>query len=118
MQLPARPEFGRVIRVGGAAVALRQGFSFQEIDELRLAIDETIILLLDGVAPQDNIVATFRFRPEHLELEVSTTNPGSYQGEAVARFSELTTPLLSRAEIDSDQGRIVIEKTSAVSATA
>ncbi|NDH75559.1 MAG: hypothetical protein EBY52_02160, partial [Actinobacteria bacterium] len=48
LRIPARPEYGRVVRVGGAALGMRQGLSFADIDELRLAVDEAV-----GVDPVD-----------------------------------------------------------------
>ena len=63
LRIPAQPEYGRIVRVGGAALGIRQGLSFAEIDELRLAIDEAVILLLDGSDADDDteLVTTFRF---------------------------------------------------------
>lgn len=118
LQVPARPEFGRVIRVGGAALALRQGLSFNEIDELRLAVDEAVILLLDGVPSDAHIAATFRFEPEQLELELISSKPGTFTNDAVARFNDLTAGLLSDVTVDPTSGRVVIEKRSGVSAAA
>jgi len=118
LQVPARPQFGRVIRVGGAALALRQGLSFNEIDELRLAVDEAVILLLDGVPAGASIAATFRFEPEQLELEMTTSVPGTFDPQAVARFNDLTAGLLSDATVDSQAGRVIIEKRSGASAAA
>jgi len=118
LQVPARPQFGRVIRVGGAALALRQGLSFNEIDELRLAVDEAVILLLEGVPADAYIAATFRFEPEQLELEMISSVPGTFDAQAVARFRDITAGLLSKSEIDAAAGRVVIEKRSGVSAAA
>ena len=36
LRLPARAEYGRIVRVGAAALGIRQGLSFSEIDDLRL----------------------------------------------------------------------------------
>ena len=58
--MPARPSYGRVVRVGAAALVLRQGMSFAEIDDVRLAIDESMILLLDGTDGEGVIDCVFR----------------------------------------------------------
>ncbi len=50
LRLPARPEYGRIARIGAASLGLRQGMSFGEIDDLRRVVDETFALLLDGCA--------------------------------------------------------------------
>ena len=44
--LPAEPDYGRIARVAASSLALRLGFSFAEIEDLRLAVDEMVILLM------------------------------------------------------------------------
>lgn len=44
--IPAHHAYGRIARIATAALALRLGFSYREVQDLRLAIDEALILLL------------------------------------------------------------------------
>ena len=53
LRVPASVGHARVVRVGAAAVALRQGMSFTEIDELRSAVDQATELLLEQPAADD-----------------------------------------------------------------
>lgn len=46
LAIPAHHEYGRIARIATAALALRLGFSYREVQDLRLAVDETLILLL------------------------------------------------------------------------
>lgn len=51
LRLPGKAEYGRVARVGAAHLAHRRGFALAEIDDLRMAIDEAVIMLL-GPSPR------------------------------------------------------------------
>ncbi len=111
LRVPARPEFGRLVRVGGAALGLRQGLSFTEIDELRLAIDEAVILLLDGASDDDEIEAAFRFDGERLELEIRSEGATALSDSAVGRFDEICGPLIDAYDIEPAQAWIRMRKT-------
>ena len=115
LRVPARPEFGRIVRVGGAALGIRQGLSFTEIDELRLAIDEAVILLLDGAPTggDGELAATFRFDGERLELEFRGTEGGALSDAAVDRFDELCGPLIDDYDIDPGHRWLRLRKTPA-----
>jgi serine/threonine-protein kinase RsbW len=47
VKVPARPEFVHVFRSVIASVAARADFTYDEIDDLRLAVDEACAQLLD-----------------------------------------------------------------------
>ncbi|MEM9204056.1 MAG: hypothetical protein AAGC53_20640 [Actinomycetota bacterium] len=112
LRVPARPEYGRIVRVGGAALGIRQGLSFTEIDELRLAIDEAIILLLDGDVDSDReIDATFRFDGERLELELRNNGRTDLTSAAVDRFDEICSPLIDDYDIDPASAWLRLRKT-------
>jgi hypothetical protein len=113
LRVPARPEFGRIVRVGGAALGLRQGLSFTEIDELRLAIDEAVILLLDQASDDGEIEAAFRFLGDHLELEMHTEATEQLSDAAVDRFDEICGPLIDDYDIDPQRAWLRLRKTPA-----
>jgi serine/threonine-protein kinase RsbW len=46
VEIPARPEFVRVLRAVAAAVAARMEFPYDTIDDLRMAVDEACAELL------------------------------------------------------------------------
>lgn len=113
LRVPAEAEFGRVVRVGGAAVAIRQGLSFTEIDELRLAIDESVILLLDGASEGSELLVVFRFTEAHLELEINCADTKPLTDEAIARFDGICSPLLDSYDLDPERGRLTLHKSAA-----
>lgn len=48
LAVPATPEFLRLARVTASGVASRLGFSYDEVEDLRLAIDELCFALTGG----------------------------------------------------------------------
>ena len=46
LTLPADPRYGRVARVAATGIGMRLGLEWPDIQDLGLAIDETVILLL------------------------------------------------------------------------
>jgi hypothetical protein len=49
LDVPAEPRFARVVRVAVAAAAVQQGLEVAAVEDLRIAVDESLILLLrDG----------------------------------------------------------------------
>ena len=110
LRIPARPPYGRVVRVGAAALALRQGMSFTEIDDVRLAIDELMILLLEGVNGECEIDCVFRMIDGLFELEARSTGDCPISAEAISRFEELAAGLLDDYDVDPDQGWLRIRK--------
>ncbi len=113
--IPARPEYGRIVRVGAAALGLRQSMSFSEIDDLRLAIDEAMILLLDGltVDTETNIDIVFRVDDGHLELEAGRSTRSQLRDAAVQRFDSITSGLIDDYDVDLERGWLRLTKTAA-----
>ena len=115
LRVPARAPYARIVRVGAAALALRHGMSFGEIDDLRLAIDEAMIVLLDGL-PDDHdsdIDVVFRITDGRFELE-ATRGEGEDVGEAaVHRFDAIASGLVDDYDIDSSHAWLRLRKTPA-----
>ena len=111
LKVPASAAYARVLRVGAAAVALRQGMSFAEIDELRAAIDEAIELLLEQPAEHDAaIVCVFRAGSGCLEVEARRTDGASVATTAAARFKKAVGASNVTAAVESERGRLLMRK--------
>ncbi len=99
--------------MSGAALALRRGLSLAAVEDLRLAIDEALILLL-GHGDQDGSVdLEFLLDPNAISIEFVPNfaeGPPDLSSEAVERFVELASPLLTTFDIDSDSGVVRLHK--------
>lgn len=121
LRVPARAPYARLVRVGAAALALRQGMGFGEIDDLRLAIDEAMIVLLDGIdddgtgeGDEIDIDVVFRVDEGRFELEATRGSSGAVSEAAVHRFDAIAGGLIDDYDIDPAHGWLRLRKTPAV----
>ena len=91
---PALPEFLRLARVTAAGRASRLGFSFDEVEDLRLAIDELCYGVTGSTGRDGTVNVRFVLGPGSLRIEGS----GHFsEGEAATDFalSELSEVILT-----------------------
>ena len=108
LRLPAGTAYGRVARVTTAAIARRRGFTYREVEDLRLAIDEAIIALIDDRDPGAAVDLTYTVEGDAVGITVdgATDRPP----EAVSRFHTLVTALVDQATLDLDAGHVTLYK--------
>lgn len=58
--IPASTRHIRVARTVAASIAADLDFSADQIEELRIAVDEVVSLLVDGAAPDTDVAIRFR----------------------------------------------------------
>lgn len=109
LSLPATGPYGRIARMSGAALALRRGLSLAAVEDLRLAIDEALILLLDRGDHTGSVDLEFGLEPNAISIELVPNfddGPPDLDSDSIERFVELAGPLLSTFEIDSSTGTL------------
>ncbi|MBO0747700.1 MAG: hypothetical protein J2O47_05085 [Acidimicrobiaceae bacterium] len=91
--MPARPEFLRLARVTAAGLASRLGFSFDEVEDLRLAIDE-LCYGMTGAEGRDGVVRVrYLLAPDQLVVEGEAHIPDPPEVDH-SRLSELSEVIL------------------------
>ena len=108
LRLPAGTGYGRVARVTTAAIARRHGFTYREVEDLRLAIDEAIIALIDDDDP--DAAVDLHYRIDDGEVTIVVDGASDRPPEAVSRFHTLVTALVDRADLDLTAGRVRLTK--------
>ena len=111
--LPAEPDYGRIARVAASSLALRLGFSFAEIEDLRIAIDEMVILLLRPEGAPGEITIEFSIEPDALVVEAhSTAGEGQHWLNTGARhrFEQLVGDIVDEHEVDELASRVRLVK--------
>ncbi len=74
---PARPEFVSVARLTAATVAARLGFTYDEIEDVKIAVAEACAsLIVPGTDPGHPMKVRFLLGPETLEISVEAKAPG------------------------------------------
>ncbi len=69
IQTPAVPRYVAVIRLTAAAVTSRLGFTLDEVEDLKLAVDEAISLLIESAAPAAAVAVDFDVNSASLRVE-------------------------------------------------
>jgi serine/threonine-protein kinase RsbW len=69
--LPADPGYLALIRTTTAALAARLDFTLDEIEDLRIAIDEACALLLTDCIPGTTLRCTFELLDDTIEVDVT-----------------------------------------------
>lgn len=99
LSVPARPELLRLTRVTAAGLASRLGFSFDEVEDLRLAIDELCYGLTGPQGRPGTVEIRYDLSPECLIVE----GEGRFDdARPPAALSELSEIMLS-ALVDEHQ---------------
>src|SRR3954469_23541582 len=68
MAVPATPEFLRLARVTAAGLASRLGFTFDDVDDLRLAIDELCFALIGSKRRMGTVQLRYLAQGSQLEI--------------------------------------------------
>jgi len=75
--IPARAEFVSVARLTAAVVAGRQGFTYDEIEDLKIAVGEACTsLIVSGTTPGHPLRIRFRTEPNLLEIGIAARGAG------------------------------------------
>ena len=110
VSVPARPELVRVLRSVVGGVAARLDLSYDEIDDLRIAVDEACATLLEVGSSEGRL--SLELRPAQNGLTMTATAesdglgwPSDAQGSLAWR---VLTALMDEAEFETTEGHLVI----------
>ena len=113
LQLPGDPAYGRLARIAATSLARRLGFTFRQMEDLGLAVDETVILLLQPGADGTPTSVEFRLLVADGGLQVTAeATPGAGAGQAWPtpdagdRFAELAGPVVGDWQLGPDRRRV------------
>jgi hypothetical protein len=69
LTMPAVPQLLRVARLTAAGLAGRLGFNFDEIEDVKIAVDELCFALVGTKGHDGDLTVTYRLLPDALEIE-------------------------------------------------
>ena len=106
LRLPADSAYLSVLRTATAGLAARLDFTLDEIEDLRIAVDEACALLLPDAVPGEPLTCRFTLGGDQLEIAVRAA---STSGRAPGRDSFAWTVLSALAgevEAESRNGSV------------
>jgi serine/threonine-protein kinase RsbW len=93
LTMPATPQLLRVARLTAAALASRLGFSFDEIEDVKIAVDELCFALVGSRGRDGTLTVTYRLSER--QLEISGEGQFAIDGEQAPAPSELSAQILA-----------------------
>jgi hypothetical protein len=113
LTLPADPRYGRVARVAATGIGMRLGMEWPDIQDLGLALDETVILLLRPEGSSGEMTFTFTVTPDQLVIDaVSTAGTDQFWTDdaAITRFEEILDDVIDVHTLDATGRRVTLVK--------
>ena len=101
LTFPATTENVRLARLVTAAIATQGGFGVDQIDDLRIAVDELCTLLVANASPDAEVTTKFELADGSLRLEASASTTSQRD---VFAADELTAHILA-ATVDRHEIR-------------
>jgi serine/threonine-protein kinase RsbW len=101
LTIPALPELWLLSRMVAGALASRLDFSFEELEDLRLAIDELCTLCALGSSPESTLELTFTVYAESMRVDCEVSPVGVEAGERAAGSLNGIEPHLSERILDA-----------------
>ncbi|HYD10957.1 MAG TPA: hypothetical protein VEA78_12725 [Acidimicrobiales bacterium] len=93
LTMPAVPQLLRVARLTAAGLAGRLGFNFDEIEDVKIAVDELCFALVGTKGRDGDLTVTYRLLPDALEIEGRGAFGASHAADAAP--SELSAQILA-----------------------
>ena len=114
MTIPAVLAFVRLPRVAIAGLATRSGFSYDEVEDLRLAVGEVCQVLLDGADRNGSLSIAFTVQRGHIRVEVASDGPaGRHDGAGERLAGQILQATVGSVEVAEEGRRISFDKVAA-----
>jgi serine/threonine-protein kinase RsbW len=114
MTIPALLAYVRLPRVAIAGLATRSGFSYDEVEDLRLAVGEVCQVLLDGGDREGTLTIDFSLARGTVRVEVAIDAPPPDHDSLVERLAEqILAATVGKLEVHDDGRCIAFAMTAA-----
>lgn len=114
LDLPASGPYARIARVAASSLALRLRLPARRIEDLRIAVDEAVVLLLSAAdGEEDTIRGRYLVSDRTLVVELRLdAHDRPLEAAALDRFRDLVEPLDARCSVDVPSAIVHIELTA------
>lgn len=100
LHVPAESSYVSLLRTTTAALAARMSFTIDDIEDLRIAVDEACAMLLASARPGAVLTCTFELLPDTLEIRVAVPS----HSDAAPRRNSFGWTVLSALAGGADAG--------------
>ena len=108
LRLPADSAYLSVLRTAAAGLASRLNFTLDDIEDLRIAVDEACAMLLPRAADGALLDCTFELKPGELDIAVSlATTDGALPSRDTFAWTVLTA-LAGEVDATADGATVTI----------
>ena len=115
LRIPADSAYLAVLRTATAGLAARLDFTLDDIEDLRIAVDEACAMVLPQAREGSDLSCTFDLQPTRLVVAVSaecdSPRPPNREGFAWTVLSALTNEV--SAEVDGDRLTVTLARGTA-----
>jgi serine/threonine-protein kinase RsbW len=109
VRLPAASAYLSVLRTATAGLAARLDFTLDDIEDLRIAVDEACAMLLPSAVPGTSLRCVFELERDALRISVSVpTGDGAEPSRTTFAWTVLTA-LAGEVDSHSDGESVTIE---------
>ena len=113
MTIPAVLAYVRLPRVAIAGLATRSGFSYDEVEDLRLAVGEVCQVLLDGADRGGRLSIAFTVERGRIGVEVASDGPVGVKERAGERIAgQILEATVGSVSVSDEGRRIRFDKTA------
>lgn len=98
LAIPAIPAFARLARLTAARLARRHGFTYREVEDLRLAVDEAMVALLAPDTPGADLEIRYVVSPSRIEIDF--TGVAAADDDQADRFDAMVADLVDERSLD------------------
>jgi serine/threonine-protein kinase RsbW len=109
--IPARPDYVAVVRLSAAAVAGRMGFSYEDVEDIKVAVGEVCNLAIR--AGSRDVAVEFVVHPDAMVIRVTHTGTPSPRTDAASELGIFLIDCLvdeSETLVDRDRATRVLTK--------
>lgn len=125
LALPAEPLYGHIARIAITRLALQAGLTRADIEDLRIAVDETLVFLLRQTDGHSDYLAdhsdvdlgeinfTFTMGAGSISIDAEMNNPSTDQdtgSDARKRFTEIVSEMVDTFSINNGGTHVHFEK--------
>lgn len=108
VRVPAEPGYVSIVRLAAAGLAARCDLTVDDIEDLRLAVDEACALLLPHVIDGTPLQVQFRPAPGCVQVEASVATRDAAELNRTGFAWTVLEALAGTVEVRSDDGRVTV----------